>query len=52
MESFSDDPFSIASASFVKSHVTDPYLVGKIKLLLTDTGFTIENFDIISRVVT
>ena len=52
LECFPDDPLSIASASFVRRHVTDPHLIGKIKPLLSDVGFTIENFDVASRVVT
>ena len=32
--------------------MTDPHLIGKIKPLLSDVGFTIEHFDVASRVVT
>ena len=52
LECFPDDPLSVASTSFVSSHVTDPHLLGKIKPLVTDVGFTIENFEMTSRVVT
>lgn len=47
-----DDPLAIASASFVRSHVTDPHLLKKIKPLISDVGFKIEHFEVTSRVVT
>ena len=47
-----DDPLSIASASFVRSHVTDPHLLTKVKPLVSDVGFEIENFEVTSRIVT
>ena len=48
----SDDPLSIASASFVRSHVTDPHLITRIKPLISAVGFKIETFEVTSRVVT
>ena len=52
LECFTDDPLSVMSASFVRSHVTDPHLLGKAKTLISDAGFTVESFEMASRVVT
>lgn len=46
-----EDPLSLASSYFVRSHVTDPYLLKKIEPLCVGVGLTIEKFNIASRVV-
>ncbi len=46
-----DDPLSLASSYFVKTHVTDPHLIGKIKPLASKFGFGIEHFEVTGRVV-
>ena len=46
-----DDPLSFASSYFVRSHVTDPYLLKKIEPLCSAAGFEIDKFDMTSRVV-
>ena len=46
-----DDPLSVASSQFVRSHVTDPHLLKKIRPLCDSAGFTIDKFDMTSRVV-
>lgn len=46
-----EDPLSLASSYFVKSHVTDPYLLKKIGPLCSTAGFSVDKFDMTSRVV-
>lgn len=46
-----DDPLSVASSYFVRSHVTDPHLLKKIRPLCDLAGFSVSKFDMTSRVV-
>ena len=46
-----DDPLSFASSYFVKTHVTDPHLIGKIKPLASKFEFEVEHFEVTGRVV-
>ena len=46
-----EDPLALASAYFVRSHVTDPNLLKKIAPLCSSAGFAVNKFDMASRVV-
>ena len=46
-----EDPLSLASSYFVRSHVTDPHLLKKIEPLCSAAGFVVYKFDMASRVV-
>lgn len=50
--SFAADPLDCSARLFVGNFVTDPYLVGRLRMLVTDAGLTIEHFDIHNRVIT
>jgi len=52
LASSQDDPLSLASSYFVRSHVTDPHLLRKIEPLCAGAGLVSEKFDMASRVVT
>ena len=47
-----DDPLSVISTAFVRSHVTDPHLLGKLNSFISNAGFAVQNFEMASRVVT
>ncbi|MFZ5962089.1 class I SAM-dependent methyltransferase [Thalassococcus sp. BH17M4-6] len=49
---FPNDPLDACAREFVRSFVTDPYLVGKLRGLLSGAGLGLEFFDVQSRVVT
>ncbi|MEM6577797.1 MAG: methyltransferase domain-containing protein [Pseudomonadota bacterium] len=46
------DPLGSCVEAFVDGAVTDPWLTGKLKPLVTDAGLTIRHFSILNRVVT
>ena len=46
-----EDPLSLASSYFVRSHVTDPHLLKKLGPLCDAAGFVVNNFDMTNRVV-
>lgn len=49
---FENDPLDACARDFVRTFVTDPHLVGKLRALLAETGFALDHFEIRSRVVT
>ena len=51
LASSQDDPLSFASSYFVKTHVTDPYLIRKVKPLASKFDFVVEHFENTGRVV-
>jgi arsenite methyltransferase len=49
---FDNDPLQACADFFTASYVTDPHLVAKIRILVQDAGFQIQDFRIGSRTVT
>jgi arsenite methyltransferase len=49
---FPNDPLDMCAREFCSSFVTDPFLVGKIRTLLTESGLSVSHFEVRSRVVT
>lgn len=46
------DPLGSCAEAFVSSSVTDPWLTGKLKPLVRDSGLTVRQFRVLNRVVT
>jgi SAM-dependent methyltransferase len=46
------DPLGACAEAFVDGSVTDAWLAGKLKALVTGAGFTVEHFGTANRVVT
>lgn len=51
LASFPDDPLDCCARAFVREFVTDAFLVGKLRGLLTGAGLVLDHFDVRSRVV-
>lgn len=49
---FPDDPLDACARAFVRDCVTDPFLVGKLRMLIADAGLDLTHFGMDSRVVT
>ncbi|MGR3511729.1 MAG: methyltransferase domain-containing protein [Paracoccaceae bacterium] len=49
--SFPNDPLDTCAKEFVRLFVTDPFIVGKLRGLMTDAGLEVVHFDVTSRVV-
>lgn len=50
--SIPNDPLNICAQEFVREFVTDAFIVGKLRALISTTGMEITSFDVMSRVVT
>ena len=46
------DPLQACAAFFAANYVTDPHLVAKLRLLVRDAGFRLQDFRVASRTVT
>lgn len=46
------DPLGSCADAFVSGAVTDPWLAGKLRQLINETGLSIEYFSVLNRVVT
>ncbi|KUJ80394.1 hypothetical protein AVO45_04900 [Ruegeria marisrubri] len=49
---FPNDPLDMCAKEFVREFVTDPFIVAKLRSLISDVGFSITEFGVESRVVT
>lgn len=47
-----NDPLNICAQEFVREFVTDAFIVGKLRALISNAGMEIGSFDLTSRVVT
>ncbi|SHJ79685.1 Methyltransferase domain-containing protein [Shimia gijangensis] len=50
--SIPNDPLNICAQEFVREFVTDAFIVGKLRTLISTAGMEIASFDVVSRVVT
>ena len=50
--SFENDPLHCCAQAFMRGYVTDPYIIGKLRQLLSQAGLQTMYFDAQSRVVT
>jgi ubiquinone/menaquinone biosynthesis C-methylase UbiE len=50
--SIPNDPLNICAQEFVREFVTDAFIVGKLRTLISAAGMEISSFDVTSRVVT
>ncbi|WP_171052636.1 class I SAM-dependent methyltransferase [Ruegeria sediminis] len=48
---FPNDPLDICAKEFVREFVTDPFIVAKMRSLISDVGFSVARFGVESRVV-
>lgn len=51
LASFPDDPLDACAKMFVREFVTDPHLVAKMRKIVGDAGFEVEDFALQSRLV-
>ena len=49
---FDSDPLQTCAAFFAANYVTDPHLVAKLRMLVRDAGFRLQDFRVSSRTVT
>ncbi|MEM8851302.1 MAG: methyltransferase domain-containing protein [Pseudomonadota bacterium] len=45
------DPLDVCARAFVNEFVTDPYIVAKLRPLMTEAGFVVADFDVQSRII-
>ncbi|MAQ81891.1 MAG: hypothetical protein CMH12_01515 [Maritimibacter sp.] len=50
--SMPNDPLNICAQEFVREFVTDAFIVGKLRSLISNAGMEIASFDVVSRIVT
>jgi ubiquinone/menaquinone biosynthesis C-methylase UbiE len=50
--SIPNDPLNICAQEFVREFVTDAFIVGKLRTLISTAGMELASFDVTSRVVT
>ncbi|QFT73769.1 class I SAM-dependent methyltransferase [Ruegeria sp. THAF33] len=48
---FPNDPLDICAKEFVREFVTDPFIVAKLRSMISDAGLSMQHFDVQSRVV-
>ena len=49
---FANDPLDVCAKEFVREFVTDPFIVSKLRSLVSGVGLDLVHFDVESRVVT
>ena len=48
---FPNDPLDACAKAFVDGFVTDPFIVGKLRKLLSDAGLRVTKFDVTNRII-
>lgn len=48
---FPGDPLHASAQFFITEFVTDPYVVARLRGMVGDSGFTVDAFDVVSRVI-
>ncbi|MEQ8342351.1 MAG: methyltransferase domain-containing protein [Marinovum algicola] len=51
LASAANDPLDCCAKEFVRTYVTDPHLVGRLRGLIADAGLRLDHFDVQSRVI-